>query len=273
VKKNNGKVAGVQAQGYNPTRKANTNKQAFSQKPKEPEDLSSLIEPELQVPPPRPMVWVVAEVSQHKITDDIRYLLERGIAARAWVTKCVSSWEGGPEAGPVYDVWYCYESAQGLMYGEFHAAFDGLHLAYGSPDYDSWLSRSFRRGGTFTVVYRGSNPEKCVIYGNLGLFIRKSLVKAAKELECCRKLEYIDTLAREFLTIAVGPLGAIRDGWEAYFYLMKKMGLMKEGGVQSFNENLKIVKKIILQGKYDESVLKRLAEICMKYTPGIWAAK
>ncbi|MCK4802117.1 hypothetical protein KAS33_00435, partial [bacterium] len=123
-----------------------TDKKALALKPK---NLSKMIEPELQVPPPRPVVWAAREWSHRKIVPEIEYLLIHGQAARAWVTRDKSGWESGPEAGPYYNIQYCFETEHSLIHGKYGASFDGLHLAYGSPDFSAWISRAFKKGGTF----------------------------------------------------------------------------------------------------------------------------
>ena len=146
-----------------------SDKEALAAKPV---DLPEDVEPELMVHPPRPYVWV-PRVDFVEPGEKQKNLLINGLAVTGWVVRNESYWEGGYEAGPVYDITYCFEYEGKLYYGEYRAEFDGLHLAYGSPEYASWLGEAFEERKTFTVLFDKEDPENNVAYGGLELFVKK----------------------------------------------------------------------------------------------------
>jgi hypothetical protein len=240
-------------------------RQARARRPKE---LGS-VEPELQVPPPRPKVWEPGRWSTARHTRKTEKLLVHGGAARAWVTAYSSERDG---EGTDHFVQFAFEVKGKLVQGKFIAGYDDLHLSYGSPDYDSWLKKAFHKKGTFTVLYNPKDPSEHVIYGTLEPFLKKTLLEVAREIVRSKDPIEVDRLARQFLDIALAPLGGVKGEWEEYYKLLGDIGLYVGEPGATYQKNLAAVKHLFHDGWVDRALLSRLSSICKRYWPGVWAA-
>lgn len=235
-----------------------------------PKNVGRLVEPELKVSPPRPFKWCAGPGKS--IGPKLKSLLVNGVAARAWVVDAKQSWDAGSEAGPNYSVKYCFEAKKGLVCGAFEGSFDGLHLAYGSPELAGWMGEAFSKKGTFTVLYEEGNPRGHKIYGLLELFVKKSLVQLAGEIKACKSQKELDCLSEQFFSIAISPLDCV-DEWEKYYGLMHDLGFWPTRNPCDGKKAMGNMKRILSKGKYDKKLLGLLSSHCEKHQPGVWAAK
>jgi hypothetical protein len=228
------------------------------------------VEDELLVEPPRPVVWAA---SSRKLTARIEELLTHGAAVRAWVTEADTGWESGYEAGPYYKIDYAWEWETRTYTGRWAASFDAMHLGLGAPEYAAWLERSMCSGGSFTVLLDPERPSEPTIYGNLELFLQKTLLQAVEELRTCSE-EELEDRASEVLAFIIAPLGRCRREWRDYFDLLSKLDMFDEnkGAVRDHEANIEVVRTDIRAGRFDAKVLERLSEMCSRYRPGVWAA-
>lgn len=137
-----------------------SDKEALALKPKLPE-----VEPGLKSKPPRPMVWESAR--GWKITPEVEDILKNWTATKAWVTKYKEGWVKGPEAGPSYDIHYCFETENGPVHGRYYAELDGMHVGYGGLP--AWLAEASEKGATFTILYNPEDSSQHKIFGELEL--------------------------------------------------------------------------------------------------------
>lgn len=228
------------------------------------------MEPELGVPPPRPMVWAP---SSRKLTARIEDLLTTGAAVRAWVTEADTGWESGYEAGPYYKIDYAWEWETRTYRSRWEASFDAMHLGLGAGEYAGWLERSMCSGGSFTVLLDPERPSEPTIYGNLELFLKKNLVQAVRELRECAD-EELEERASEVFAFIIAPLGRCQREWRDYFDLLSKLDMFdeKKGAVRDYEANIEVVRTDIKAGRFDAGVLDRLSGMCARYRPGVWAA-
>lgn len=227
------------------------------------------VEPELRVPPPRPMVWA----SRHGIRQDVHELLVGGVAVRARVTHADTGWESGCEAGPYYKIEYEYEYREKTYTSRWGASYDGLHLAYGAGEYMGWLDGAMREGGTFTVLFLPDAPGKPRVYGTLEPHVRKTLLEAVDELLSCEESE-VEEKTSEVLAFMIAPLGQCQSEWRKYYDLLGEMGMYdrKKGQVRDGEENMEVVRTRVRAGEFDTGAMKELSELCARYRPGVWAA-
>ena len=242
-----------------------TDDRALALKPKNlPE-----IEKELQAAPPRKMVWLYPKSSYKKITTDLKELLINGIASRAWITFYeTTSYREETE----HYIQYCFEASDKLIHGKDIKSFDDIHFTYGSSEYNDWMKNSFKRKGTFTVIFNKTNPNIHEIFGHLELFVKEDLLNLSEKIKYCRDSELFDKLSEQFLKILTSPLKGIGNRWENYYNLMKKFGLAKNNEIFDSKKKLQIIKNIIPKVNFDKNDLFELSEICEEFTPGVWAA-
>ena len=228
------------------------------------------IEPELQAAVPRPFVW---EAGPRPLTDHAEMLLERGVATRAWVLAADTGWDSGHEAGPNYEIDYAWEHEGQTHRGRWRAAYDGMHLAMGAPEYSSWLDRAMCDGGSFTVLLDPGRPANATIYGNLELYVRKTLLEAVAELEGCDD-DVLEERVTAVYRFAIAPFGRCQRDWKEYYGLLSALGMFDDGAgrVREYAENLEVVRRDLRAGRYDRQVLARLSALCATYRPGVWAA-
>ncbi len=228
------------------------------------------VEPELQIPPPRPMVWQYPESSPKKISPELEDLLVNGIAVRGWKTLYRSHSE---REGTEHYMQYSFQVDGSLIQGKNYRSYDDLHLAIESPDYAIWLANAFHREGTFTILSEKGNPARHEIFGHLELFIKMDLAQITQKIcettDPCR----VDQLAYNFLKISISPLWNIGENSRKYFSLMEKLGLANKSEVHDSDTNLMFIKEIIPAGDYDREVLGELSRLCKIYVPGVWAAR
>ena len=228
-----------------------------------PDDLPP-IEPELSVDSPRPFVWAARTFSFGAISDEMRTLLVRGQATRAWVTHYASQRDS---EGTDHLVQFAFEVDGGCLHGSCLRGFDDYHLSVGSRDYAQWLYAAFRPGGTFTVLHEGSGEP--TIYGNMQLYIEEDLVGLATKL---RLEPGSEELAEQFMTMVISPSALPFDERDEYITLVERLGIQRSLDGSARARNLEHVRSTIGDGSHDEEVVARLAELCRSFSPGIWAA-
>jgi hypothetical protein len=228
------------------------------------------VEPELQIPPPRPMVWQYPESSPNKISPEMENLLTHGIAVRGWKTLYRTRSE---IEGTEHYMQYCFQADDSIIQGKNFRSYDDLHLAIESPDYAIWLANAFHREGSFTILYEKGNPVRHEIFGHLELFIRMDLKQITEKICSTTDPCQVDRLAYNFLKISISPLWNIGENSRQYFSLMEKIGLANMSEVHDSDTNLIYIKEVIPAGDYDKEVLEELSELCKSYVPGIWAAR
>ncbi len=228
------------------------------------------VEPELQIPPPRPMVWQYPQSSLKKITPDLEDLLVNGIAVRGWKTLYRTMSE---RDGTDHYMQYCFRVNDTIIQGRDFRSYDDLYLAIESPDYAIWLTNAYHKEGTFTILCDKENPGRHEIFGHLELFIRMDLKCISRKITEATDPYLIDQLAYNFLRISISPLWNIGENSRKYFSIMEKIGLADSNEVHDSDRNLKLIKEIIPSGGYDREVLSELSDLCRIYVPGIWAAK
>ncbi|MHA1889424.1 MAG: hypothetical protein ACTSYS_00400 [Promethearchaeota archaeon] len=232
------------------------------------------IEPELEIHPPRPLVWVARKITSYKITRETRWLLVNGAASRAWVTSYKKELD---VEGTEHHVHYNFlDKKKNIIPGYFLAFISESEVAINFPAYLSWIEKAFNEKGTFTVLYDGNNPTNHVIYGTLQLFIPKSLIQITNEIQACpdNDKSSLRKLLEDFLYVALSPIGRIKQKEEKveYYHLMENLQLATNGIINEHAENMEIIRKIIKLGKLDQDALLKLSNTCKKYAPGVWAA-
>lgn len=228
------------------------------------------VEPELLVPPPRPMVWQYPKSSPMKMSPELEDLLVNGVAARGWKTIYRSRWE---REGTEHYMQYCFQVNDSVIQGKNFRSYDDLHLAIESPDYAIWLANAFHKEGTFTILYEKGNPARHEIFGHLELFIRMDLAQITEMIHITKDPYMINQLAYNFLKISISPLWNIGVNSKKYFSLMEKIGLADMNEIHDSDTNLMFIKEMIPAGDYDKEILNELSELCKIHVPGIWAAR
>ncbi len=216
------------------------------------------------------MVWAR---TRGEVPRDIAEILVHGAATRAWVVAAESGWEPGYEAGPTYRIDFHWEWQGKLYDGRYRASFDGLHVGYGPEDHSSWLGSCMEEGGSITVVFHRDSPQKARIYGNLGLYLRKTLRQSVAELMACGP-DGVEAKTREVYELIRSPLGRCEGDWGKYLKLLTKIGIYDDlyNRWRPEPDNLEFIRTGIRNGTFDQAAVNRLSALCERHCPGIWAA-
>ena len=229
------------------------------------------VEPELQIQPPRKMVWKTRNNGHAVITPEIENLLVNGVPARAWIL--AARWDSAPN-GPDIRAEYAFEHDTGLKLGHFHGVYETALLNYGHADFSIWLQKTFRKGGTLTILYPRGEPDASSVYGSFQLYLTKDFIqqvekyrRASSTNDKKRILEETDVLLME----AIGPMS--KEERDRYQELLARFADAPLDANRTLFHYVDGAINALVQGNYNRHFLEDISSLIRKSLPGLWAAQ
>lgn len=225
------------------------------------------VEPELGASRPRPLVWRVRPGLE--ITRDMHEALRDWIAVRAWVTR-VERWRDSE--GPEVRIWLCWEADGRLCHTYLKRGFDAYHAYMYNAIMTSWFDRTFVQGGTCTVLHQPGRPKRFRVFGEMELYLDRSLAQIVKEHAEGEDPEKRKMLLDEVNTVlgAVLPWAQQDDELRSALAVFCRTEMTRQMTITDLGKK---VYESVRDGTCDESRLASLSEVTGKYVPGAWAAR